>query len=165
MLAEENEPFTFQEAINSSNRKEWRDAKQEELNSLNENEAWELVNLPQEKLQEDIPYRKTVASLMYLAVVSRPDIAYSVGVLSRILDKPSKVHWYLVKKVLKYLKVTSRWGILYQSSSACKLLEAFSDADYARDVSTRKSTSGMIFKFSGGAIKVGIETSNEHILI
>ncbi|GBL76268.1 Retrovirus-related Pol polyprotein from transposon TNT 1-94 [Araneus ventricosus] len=104
------------------------------------------------KLQEYIPYRIAVSSLMYLSVVSRPDIAYSVGVLSRVLDKPSKVYWCLVKKVLKYLKGTLRWGILYQSSSACKLLEALSDADYAGDESTRKSTSGMIFKLSGGAI-------------
>ncbi|GBN71094.1 Retrovirus-related Pol polyprotein from transposon TNT 1-94 [Araneus ventricosus] len=105
-----------------------------------------------EKLQEDIPYRKAVGRLIYIAVVSRPDIAYSVGVLSRVLDKQSKVHWCLVKKVLKYLKGTSRCGILYQSNSAFKLLEAFSDADDAGDVSTRKSTSGMVFKFSGGAI-------------
>ncbi|GBL89704.1 Retrovirus-related Pol polyprotein from transposon TNT 1-94 [Araneus ventricosus] len=47
MVAEENEPFTFLEVINSLNRKEWRDAMQEELNSLNENETWVLVNLPQ----------------------------------------------------------------------------------------------------------------------
>ncbi|GBM61162.1 Retrovirus-related Pol polyprotein from transposon TNT 1-94 [Araneus ventricosus] len=121
-----------------------------------------------EKFQEDIPYRKAVGSLMYLAVVSRPDIAYSVGALSRILDKLSKVYWCLVKKVLKYLKGTSRRRILHQSSSACKLLEAFSDADYAGDVSTRKSTSGMILKFSGGAITwtpIVIETTKAHILI
>ncbi|GBM87931.1 hypothetical protein AVEN_186030-1 [Araneus ventricosus] len=79
-----------------------------------------------EMLQEDIPYRKAVGNLMYLAVVSRPDIAYSVGVLSRVLDKSSKVHWCLFKKVLKYLKGTLRWGILYQSSSPRKLLEALS---------------------------------------
>ncbi|GBM81735.1 Retrovirus-related Pol polyprotein from transposon TNT 1-94 [Araneus ventricosus] len=105
-----------------------------------------------EMLQEDIPYRKAVGSLMYLAVVSRPDIAYSVGMLSSVLDKQSKLHWCLVKKVLKYLKGTLRWGILYQSNSACKLLEAFSDADYAGDISIRKSTSGIIFKFSTGTI-------------
>ncbi|GBO43956.1 Retrovirus-related Pol polyprotein from transposon TNT 1-94 [Araneus ventricosus] len=86
---------------------------------------------------------------MHLPVVYRPDIVYSVGVLSRVLNKPSKVHWCLIKEVLKYLKGTLRWGILYQSNLACKLFEAFSDAG---DVSTRKSTSGMIFKFIGGAI-------------
>ncbi|GBM30301.1 hypothetical protein AVEN_52704-1 [Araneus ventricosus] len=49
MLAERNKPFTFQEGIDSSNVKEWRDAMQEELNSLNEKESWELGNLPQDR--------------------------------------------------------------------------------------------------------------------
>ncbi|GBN96820.1 hypothetical protein AVEN_183666-1 [Araneus ventricosus] len=56
-----------------------------------------------EKLQEDIPYRKAVGSLMYLAVVSRPDIAYLVGELPRVLDKPCNEYWCLVKKVLNAL--------------------------------------------------------------
>ncbi|GBN73099.1 hypothetical protein AVEN_155739-1 [Araneus ventricosus] len=54
-----------------------------------------------EKLEEDILYRRTVGSLMYLALVSIPDIAYLVGVISRVLEKTSKVLWCLVKKVLK----------------------------------------------------------------
>ncbi|GBM02086.1 hypothetical protein AVEN_209771-1 [Araneus ventricosus] len=53
----------------------------------------------------------------------------------------------------KVFERNSRWGIMNQSNSACKLFAAFSDADYTGDLSTRKSTSGMIFKFSGGAIQ------------
>lgn len=107
---------------------------------------------PSVKLDEEIPYRKAVGSLMYLATVTRPDIAYAISVLSQVLDKPLRKHWSLVKKVLKYLRGTSKWGILYVSSASCKVLETFSDSDYAGDPSTRKSTSGMIFKYSGGAI-------------
>lgn len=83
-----------------------------------------------------------MGSLIYLALVSRPDIAYAISVLSQVLDKPLKLHWCLVKKVLKYLKGTSSWGIMYKSSPNSKL-ECFSDSD---------STSGMLFKYSGGAI-------------
>lgn len=111
-----------------------------------------LSQEPSENLSEEVPYRKAVGSLMYLGMVTRPDIAFSISVLSQVLDKPTKRHWCLVKKVLKYLKGTSRWGILYKSNSNCKLLEAFSDSDYAGDPSTRRSTSGMVFKYSGGAI-------------
>ncbi|GBM82162.1 Retrovirus-related Pol polyprotein from transposon TNT 1-94 [Araneus ventricosus] len=60
MLAKGNKPFTFQGAIISSNRKEWRETIQEELNSLNENETWEMVNLPQgRKPTENIWVYKT----------------------------------------------------------------------------------------------------------
>lgn len=104
-----------------------------------------------EKLDEQTPYRKAVGSLIYLATVSRPDISYVISVLSQFLDKPTKVHWCLVKKVLKYLKGTSGLGILYNANAESKL-ECFSDSDFAGDPSSRKSTSGMLFKFCGGAI-------------
>ncbi|GBN35929.1 hypothetical protein AVEN_54315-1 [Araneus ventricosus] len=77
-----------------------------------------------EKLKEDIPYRKAVSSLMYL-VVSRPDIAYSVGVLSRGLDNPSKVHWCLVKKVLKYFSGGAiTWALKCQMCISLSITEA-----------------------------------------
>jgi len=35
-----------------------------------------------------IPYRELVGKLLYLAVATRPDIAYIVGVLCRFVEKP-----------------------------------------------------------------------------
>ncbi|GFT80250.1 retrovirus-related Pol polyprotein from transposon TNT 1-94 [Trichonephila clavipes] len=42
-------------------------------------------------LSADVPYREAVGSLMFLAIVTRPDIAYALGVLSQVLDKPCKI--------------------------------------------------------------------------
>lgn len=43
--------------------------------------------------QNNVPYREAVGSLMSLAVVSRPDIAFAVNSVSRFLNRHSKCHW------------------------------------------------------------------------
>lgn len=47
-----------------------------------------------------VPYREAVGSLMFLAVVSRPDIAYSVNSVSKYLNNHDESHWQVVKKNL-----------------------------------------------------------------
>lgn len=100
----------------------------------------------------DAPYREAVGCLIYLAVATRPDIAFAVGYVSQFLEKPKEQHWTMVKRILKYLKGTITMGIRYKAAGMAGELESYSDADYASDEATRRSVSGMIFKFSGGAI-------------
>ena len=52
------------------------------------------------------PYISVVGSLMYLAVTTRPDIAYAAGVLARFNSNPGSAHWQAAKHVLRYLKGT-----------------------------------------------------------
>lgn len=98
------------------------------------------------------PYREAVGSLMFLALVSRPDLAFVTSYLSRFLADPLEVHWKLVERVFKYLRGTSDHGILYQNQYKPGILESYSDSDYAGDSDTRKSTSGVLLKYSGGSI-------------
>ena len=44
--------------------------------------------LVQENKEVDFPYRQAVGALMYLMLGTRPDLAYTVGFLSRTLEKP-----------------------------------------------------------------------------
>lgn len=97
------------------------------------------------------PYREAVGSIMYLSVGTRPDITHAVAIASRYLEKPSIVHENAVKRILKYLKGTINFGILYLSTEEPQLI-GYSDADHAGDVETRRSTSGHIFKLCGGLI-------------
>ena len=66
-------------------------------------------------LDEDLKllYQKMVGSLMYLAIITRPDIAYAATLLSRFNSAPQQRHMKAVKKVWNYLKNTKDMGIRY----------------------------------------------------
>ena len=57
---------------------------------------------------EIVPYSFVIGNLIYVIVCTRPDIAYVVGVVSRVFSNPRKDHWEDVKWILKYLKGTSK---------------------------------------------------------
>ena len=96
-------------------------------------------------------YQSAIGSLMYLSVSTRPDISYTVSCLARFSAKPTREHWTALKRLLRYLKGTLKHGILYtkDGSDTCT---GYTDADWAGDVDSRRSTSGYIFSLSGGAI-------------
>lgn len=99
--------------------------------------------------QEEItraPYREAIGSLMYLSVSTRPDITYAVNRASRYMEKPSKIHWNAVKRIIKYLKGTVHYGIKF-GTDLDQHLKAYSDADYAGEIETRRSTTGYLVKW------------------
>jgi len=90
-----------------------------------------------------VPYLSAVGSLMYLAIGTRPDIAYAVGLLSRFNSCPAKVHWKAIQRVFQYLKGTLDFCLEFGSSSVGGVnLSVFSDSDYAGDTEKARSTSG-----------------------
>lgn len=102
----------------------------------------------EEDKNEPFPYRQAVGSLMFAAIVSRPDISYSVGAVSRYLEKPNSSHVSAVKRIIRYLAGTSDFGIEYGGSSV--VLKGYTDSDHARDIDT--STSGYAFLINKGII-------------
>ncbi|UYV62737.1 hypothetical protein LAZ67_2001760 [Cordylochernes scorpioides] len=99
-----------------------------------------------------IPYRQTIGSLMYLMTGTRPDIAYAVSRVSQFMNNPGPSHWTAVKKIFGYLKATKNIGICFGGSSYTTSLIGFSDADFAGDLDTRKSTTGYVFMLNNGPI-------------
>ncbi len=91
-------------------------------------------------------YRSLVGALLYLANTTRLDIAYIVNILCRYVSKPTNVHLKSAIHVLKYLKSTSHYSLKFTSQKInnkvqpIQVITTFSDADYAGDLSTRKST-------------------------
>ena len=83
-------------------------------------------------------------------VVTRPDIAYAVGVVSRFMANPGKAHWNAVKSIMRYLKGTKNKCLCYGKDPL--ELKGFCDSDMAGDVDTRKSTSGYVFRLASCAV-------------
>ena len=83
-------------------------------------------------------------------VCIRPDIAHAVGVVSRFLSNPGKEHWAAVKWILRYLRGTSKVCLCFGDGKP--MLDGFTDSDMAGDVDSRKSTSGYLMTFAGGAV-------------
>lgn len=104
-----------------------------------------------EPVGKDVPYRQAVGSLMYLAIATRPDLSYAISVVSENLETPKSSDWCSVKRVFKYLKGSVDLGLLFKSNG-CKDLHIYSDADYAGDVMSRRSRTGMISVYSGGPL-------------
>ena len=97
-----------------------------------------------------IPYSFVVGSLMYAMIATRPDIAFAVGVVSRHMSNPGKKHWEAVKGIMRYLNGTRDMCICFGSQEACVI--GYTDADYAGDLDNRRSTSGYVFTYTGGAV-------------
>ena len=77
-------------------------------------------------------------------------IAYAVGVVSRFLSNPGRQHWEAVKWIMRYLRGTSKLKLTFGSGKP--VLIGYTDSDMAEDVDNRKSTSGYLMTFPGGAV-------------
>lgn len=106
----------------------------------------------EQREMSDVPYRAMIGSMMYAANMSRPDIAYAVNQCSRFASNPGQEHARAVKQVLRYLKETQDWGIKYKRTGQGLRLLAYTDADFAGDVESAKSTSGFVVFLAGGPV-------------
>ncbi|XP_074336014.1 secreted RxLR effector protein 161-like [Apium graveolens] len=103
---------------------------------LHKDEGGEPVNSTQ--------FKSMVGGLRYL-VHTRPDIAYAVGVISRFMERPTMLHLNAAKRILRYVKGTLTYGLVYVECQGNYLMSGFSDSDMAGDLDDRKSTGGMAF--------------------
>ena len=94
-------------------------------------------------------YLAIVGSLMYAALGTRPDISYTVGLLSRFNSDPRTRHLTAAKRVLRYLKRTKDLKLEYKQTG--KKLQGFVDSDWANE-KDRKSIGGYTFTFGGAAV-------------
>lgn len=97
------------------------------------------------------PYAQLIGELLWLAINARPDIAFAVQVLSRSIKSPKECHWIAAKRIVRYLLGTQELALQYSSQSNSKPI-CYSDADWARDPSDRKSVSGYVFILAGAAV-------------
>lgn len=97
-------------------------------------------------------YNSIIGGLQYLANNTRPDISFSVNHLARFLTNPSEEHYKAARRILRYIASDPDKGITYLRGDRKPKLEVYSDADFAGDPSTSRSTSGSLIRLSLGPI-------------
>lgn len=98
------------------------------------------------------PYREVIGSLLYLNNKTRPDLSFSINFASRYMESPTKSDVDNVKHIMRYLKGNENLGIKFtKNCKNCEII-AYSDADFAGDLDTRKSTTGYLVFYNNGLI-------------
>ncbi|KAE8235854.1 hypothetical protein A4X06_0g9736 [Tilletia controversa] len=96
-------------------------------------------------------FASIIGSAMWAGMGTRPDIIYAVCRLGRFMANPREEHLAGAKRILRYLKGTSTIGLVYTAERLVQL-EGFTDADHAKDPSTRRSVSGYAFFVHGNLV-------------
>ena len=95
-------------------------------------------------------YRSLVGALQYLALATRPDIAFATGQLARFVQDPRRQQWLAAKQLLGYLSSTRSLVLKFKIGE--DRIIGWVDADWAGNLDDRSSTSGYTFIIGGGAI-------------
>lgn len=78
---------------------------------------------------------------MYLTA-TQPNLMFVVSLISCYIGQPTELHLPAAKRVLRYLKETTDFGIFYNKGGSDNLVA------YAGDLEDGKSTSGSVFLMS-----------------
>ena len=100
---------------------------------------------------EVTPYCSAVGSIMYAMVGTRPDLAHGIGLVSRYMSKPGKLHWEAVQWLLKYIKGSQDLQLVYTKAKELEI-HGYCDSDFAGYLDKKRSTSGYVFTVGGNMI-------------
>ena len=95
-------------------------------------------------------HQSKIGSCNYL-VHTRPDIAFTTGMLARFCSNPKKEHMAAADWLLRYIYTTKNQALTFSSTGMTKLV-GYTDSDFAGDVDDRKSTTGHVWILGGAAI-------------
>ncbi|XP_074361102.1 uncharacterized protein LOC141701320 [Apium graveolens] len=187
LLMEIDEPRNYTEAANEYN---WSHAMESEMKSIEQNNTWELTELPSDrkgrgyielkqlayakkilekfgmeicnptkypmdskehvtkdeggKLVNPTEYRIIIDVLRYL-MHTRPDISYSVGIVSHSMEQPTLMHKNTVKRILRYIKGTINFGLVYSQKGGNNMVTGYSDRDLGGQTDDKKIIGGLVF--------------------
>ncbi|XP_014660685.1 uncharacterized protein LOC106804336 [Setaria italica] len=100
----------------------------EERLKLNRDSTTEEVDATQ--------YRCLVGSLRYLAH-TRPFLAFSVGYVSRFMQRPTMEHQQVMKRIVRYVAAILDHGLFYPRCPGAAHFVGYSDSDHAGDIDTK----------------------------
>jgi hypothetical protein len=97
-------------------------------------------------------HRSGVASCLYLACTTRPDIAKHCSELGKVQANPGEKHWQYLLHLISYLAGTKNDGLQFVANDDSNVLTAFCDASWADDRNDRRSTAGYISYLNGSPV-------------
>ncbi|KAJ8879692.1 hypothetical protein PR048_020300 [Dryococelus australis] len=100
----------------------------------------------------NFPYREVVGSLLSRSNRSRPDITYAVNMTPRKVENPTVYDVKKLKRIFRYLQGTRNQGLRYSTDLNTSLIDAYSDADYTGDETSRINTSGYVILYMGSTV-------------
>ena len=103
---------------------------------------------------KDKPIRKLVGCLSWIAVISRPDLSYSVNQLAKHVNNFNQSHWTYGLNIVKYLKGTKNQNLILKhvnNDSNVINLECFSDASF-NDENHNASSFGYVLRVNGQTV-------------
>lgn len=103
---------------------------------------------------EQILFRSSLGSLLYICRFTRPDLTNAVRELTKVTQKGSPSNYKQLLRLIKYLHSTKGRSLkIYPSSTDNHWrLCCYSDSDWDGDKEDRKSVSGWIIKLNGAVV-------------
>ncbi|KAE8710954.1 Detected protein of unknown function [Hibiscus syriacus] len=89
-------------------------------------------------------------SLLNVRSEERPNIAQAVGAVGWYMNNPSKVHWEVVKWILRYQQGTTNKALCFKGGDT--ILTGYVDADLVRNVDIIRCTTGHGYTLGGIAM-------------
>ena len=106
---------------------------------------------PEDKQTDQKPYQKKMRLVMYTAINTRPNIAFTIGKLSQYVVDPARHHKQTIKYLMRYLRSTIKHHLTYKTSGSNQII-GYADGDYTKDRQDCKLIMGIIFLLNGGPI-------------
>ena len=100
-------------------------------------------------LMEKIPYASAIGSIMYAMLCTRPDVTFALSFTSRFQANQGESHWEAVKCILKYLRRTKDFFLVYGGEEL--KLQGYTDSSFQSNPDDNRSTSGLLFTMNGGS--------------
>ena len=97
-----------------------------------------------------VPYAKAIGCVLWTAVVSRPDIMFTTGVLAQLIQNPGQPYWEALKRVINYLGWTNDQWLTFGGKIRMEIY-GYTDMDWASQ-KDQPSTSDYSFHLEEGAI-------------
>jgi len=110
-----------------------------------------LIRDPDGSFNEE--YSSAVGSILWAAMVSKPELSFAAQRLGRHLQSNGPEHWTAVKRVFRYMKSIRDKSLIYHGGDSLEVKPiCFCDADHGEDLDTRRSTTAYVVMLAGGAV-------------